>query len=59
MLQAANTDLFSPLLPKAHDSECQNLLFPLRIKPVKVNLKLINGFLFFVHPRHLWVKSYK
>ena len=28
MLQAANTDLFKPLLvPKAHNSECQNLMF--------------------------------
>ena len=24
MLQAANTDLFDPLVPKAHKSECQN-----------------------------------
>ena len=40
MLQAANIDLFKPLIPKAHNSECPNLLFPLQIKPVKVNLKL-------------------
>ena len=33
MLQAASTDLFNPLVPKAHNSECQNLLFPF-IKPV-------------------------
>ena len=32
MLQAANTDLINPLVvPKAHNSECQNLLFPLQI----------------------------
>ena len=38
MLQAASTDLFSPLVPKAHNSECQNLLYiPLQIKPVKVS----------------------
>ena len=37
MLQAANTDLFNPLFPKAHDSECQNLLLPLQIKAVKVS----------------------
>ena len=37
MLQAANTDLFNPLVPKARNSECQNLLFPLQIKPVKVS----------------------
>ena len=36
MLQAANTDLINPLVPKAHNSECQNLLYPLQIKPVKV-----------------------
>ena len=48
MLQAANTDLFNPLVPKAHNSKGQNLLFTLQIKPVKVNLKQIGGFLFFV-----------
>ena len=37
MLQAAKTDLFNPLVIKAHNDECQNLLFPLQIKPVKVN----------------------
>ena len=36
MLQAANIDLFNPLVPKAHNSGCQNLLFPLQIMPVKV-----------------------
>ena len=35
MLEAANTDLFNPLVAKAHNSECQNLLFSLQIKPVK------------------------
>ena len=47
MLQEANIDLFNPLVPKAHISECQNLLFPLQIKPVKSRLKLVYGFLFF------------
>ena len=47
MLHAANTDLFNPLIAKAHNSEGQNLLFSLQIKPLKVNLKLIGGFLFF------------
>ena len=47
MLQGAKTDLFDPLVTKAHNSECQNLVFPLKIKPVKVNLELIGGFLFF------------
>ena len=46
MLRAANT-LFNPLVPKALNSECQNILFPLQIKPVKVILKLIGIFLFF------------
>ena len=36
MLQRANTDLFNLLVPQADNSECQNLLFPLQIKPVKV-----------------------
>ena len=40
MLQAANNDLFNPLVPKAHNSESQNLLFHLHIKQLKVNLKL-------------------
>ena len=35
MLQSATNDLFNPLVPKAHNSECQNLLFPLQIKSVK------------------------
>ena len=46
MLQAAKTDLFNPLVLKAHNS-LQDLIFPLQIKPVKVNLKLIDRFLFF------------
>ena len=45
MLQGANIDLFNPKGPKAHNSECQNLLFLSQIKPVKANLKLIGGFL--------------
>ena len=45
MLQAAIND---PLVPKAHNSECQNLLFhlDLDIKPAKSRLKLVGGFLF-------------
>ena len=36
MLQAAYTDQFNPLVPKAHDtSYCQNLI-PFQIKPVKL-----------------------
>ena len=37
MLQAANTGLFTPLVPEAHNSECQNLSFPLQMKPAKVS----------------------
>ena len=47
MLQAANNDLFNPLVPKAHNSQNnQNLIFPLRIKPENINLKLIDDFYF-------------
>ena len=38
MLQAARADLFISLVFKADNSECQNLIFPLQIKPVKVNI---------------------
>ena len=46
MLQAANTELFNRSVPKAHNSESQNLPFPLQIRPVKSQLKLVCGFLF-------------
>ena len=42
MLQAAKTDLFNTIVPKAHNSECQKLkiyYFALKMKPGKVNLK--------------------
>ena len=35
MLQAAITELFNPLVLKAHNSECHNQQFPLQIKSVK------------------------
>ena len=35
MLQAASTELFNPLVPKAHNTERQNLPIPLQIKPVE------------------------
>ena len=35
MLQAANTDLINPLVPKPPNSERQNLPFTLQIMPVK------------------------
>ena len=37
MLQGGSTDLFNPLVPKAHNSECQNLPFPLQIEGLKVS----------------------
>ena len=37
MLEAANNDLFNPLGPQAHNSECQNLPFPSLIKPENVS----------------------
>ena len=45
MLQAANTNLLNPLVPNAHNSDCQNLPFPLQIRPVcsksvKTNLRI-------------------
>ena len=46
MLQAASTDLFNPLVPRAHNSERKNLTFPSRIKPVNVDL-IFGGILFF------------
>ena len=39
MLQAANTDLFNPLVRKVHNSGRQNLPFPLQIK-----LKLVKAY---------------
>ena len=45
MLQGASTDLYNPLVPKAHNSYYQNNLFPLQIKALKVmQLKLIGEF---------------
>ena len=41
MLQAANTDL-----SKAHNSECQNLLFTLQNKPVRVIQSNFADFIF-------------
>ena len=49
MLQAANMDLFNPLVPKAHNGECQNVRFSLEIKPIKVSYSQYADFYFF-HP---------
>ena len=48
MLQAANNDIFNPLVPKDHNSKCQNLLFPLQIKPVKVSKAIKSRCVFFI-----------
>ena len=37
VLQAANTGLFNQLVFKAHNSECQNLPFPLQIYPLNAS----------------------
>ena len=50
LIGTTDTELFNPLVPKAHNSECQNILFPLQIEPARL-LKLIGGF-FFGHPWH-------
>ena len=39
LLQAANIKLFNPLIHKAHNSDCQNLQFPLKIKPGQKSVK--------------------
>ena len=33
MLQGPSNDLFNPLVPEAQKSACQNLPFPLQMKP--------------------------
>ena len=55
MLQAANTNLFNPLVLKAHNSECQNLLFSLQIKRIKVSFKA-NGQVFCCTLGTNWLK---
>ena len=55
MFQASNTDLFNPLVPKAHNSERQNLLFPFQIKPVNVNSKLNWRIFIFASSAIIWV----
>ena len=51
MLQAANTDFFNPLIPKARKNQCQNILFPWHIKPLKSVKAIVCGFLFFAPSR--------
>ena len=50
MLQTASTELFNPLVPKAHNSERQNLPVALQVKPeiVEANWRIFT----FLPPRH-------
>ena len=45
MFQAANTDLFNPFVPKAHDSESRSQL------KLKVGQSWLEDF-YLLHPRH-------
>ena len=49
MLQAANNDLFNPLVPNARNSEIQILLVLCKLTHWE-SVKLIGGFLFFSPP---------
>ena len=46
MLQAANNERFNPLVPKARNSDCQNLPFPLQIRPIKLSSSKFPNFYF-------------
>ena len=46
MLQPAITDLFSPIVPKAHNSECQNCVFLYKLSEVKVSESHLRIFIF-------------
>ena len=39
MLQGANADLFNPLVPEAHDSECQKYTISFKNWAAKIQLK--------------------
>ena len=47
MLQAANTELFNPSVPKAHNSECQNILISFKNEAIESLLKLVWWFFIF------------
>ena len=47
MLQWADTDLFNSLVSKAHNNECQILVFPLQIKSLEVSLSQFCRFFHF------------
>ena len=51
MLQEVNTDLSNPLVPKAHNSECQIILFYWKLSPQKSVLASFADFNF-LHPWH-------
>ena len=54
MLQKQPTPTFNPLVPKAHNSERQNLSFPSQVKQLKVSLKSGWRFFYILHPlRHM------
>ena len=55
MLQAAYTHHLNSLVPRAHNSECPNLLFPLKITPCKSQFKVKLADFYILHPRHQWV----
>ena len=49
LLQGANTDLFNPSVPTAHNSERQNLPFRLQITNlVRASVRIFIS----MHPRH-------
>ena len=54
MLQAVNTDIFNPSVPKAHNIEGQNSSFLYKLSQQK-SVRLVCGFLFFcsVQPQYI------
>ena len=46
MVHAANTDLFNPLVPKAHNSGSKSAIL-LHSKPLKVSQRKLADFYFF------------
>ena len=50
MLPAASADIFNPLVPKAHNSECQTVLYPFANEASKSQLKPV--FIFYTHGKN-------
>ena len=46
MFQGANTDLFDPLVPKAHNSKYQNIVYPVQISHKKSDKATSNWQIF-------------